>query len=184
MSSLSSCVMVVIFSFFLFGRLIHQGIPSHLLSKGDYRSRFSPKASLLHSWVGTPQNFSSPRKVQQVEVLYIEQSAGGRSNYYRSEDLTTNYLTPLFLFSAWFACGRTFSSTIGILECRAAKASCGCPIGRSLILTFIWNSVLSGAPRRVLMRCMASLEVELLKCALSFIFVYLKSFPFPLKSLS
>jgi hypothetical protein len=51
-----------------------------------------------------PRNFlHDPLDVQQSEVLN-ENSTGGRSSYYRCENLTINYLTPL-LVSAWIACG-------------------------------------------------------------------------------
>jgi len=118
---------------------------------------FSLKASLLHSWQCPAifQNFIVHELCNSWSPK--RDSSGGRSNYYRCENLTINYLTPLIV-DACNACDRTLSSYQSLLVVWAAKASCGCP-SDTFFKSYRPGYGSFSAPRLVLMRRMARCEV-------------------------
>jgi len=141
--------------------IVSQGF--HFIIEGDYSPGFSQEASLLDSWQ-CPANFKTPREWCNVMKSYKEKSTGGRSNYYRCENLTTNYLTPLLSVVQCNAYDRIFisyQSYTCLFVCSAAKANGGCPIGTFFILTCP-GFILSYAPRLVLMRRTTRSEVVFL----------------------
>lgn len=92
------------------------------------------------------------REVREVE-----------SNYYRCENLTTNLSYTPILCSAESKRQNRSPTKAAVLIERAARASCECPIGTSYLALGQWS-----APRLVLMRCVTSSEVVLVRSLLSY----------------
>jgi len=113
--------------------------------------------------------------VHQNEVL--KRNNRRSSNYHRCENLTIIYLTPLMV-AACFACEQNSSvlTQSSLLVVEPLRQAVDVQVVHSLIFLLAWFR-LSGAPRRVLMRCMTSVFV-----VLSFVVITVISpcsFPFP-----
>jgi len=97
--------------------------------------------------------------VHQNEVL--KRNNRRSSNYHWCENLTIIYLTPLMV-AACFACEQNSSvlTQSSLLVVEPLRQAVDVQVVHSLIFLLAWFR-LSGAPRRVLMRCMTSVFVVL-----------------------
>jgi len=132
-----------------------------------YRRRLYPGSPGRHPCfiAGSALQLQKSTRVGRNEVLKRD-STGGLSSYYRCENLTTNYLTPLLsVCNVMHAIGSSYPTKVTCLFVWAAKAGGGCPIGAFFNLTFLVRLVV--APRLVLMRCTTRSEVVLFLTGLS-----------------